>query len=57
MSIRVGISTPSLSFEEVSISYTPPPPPEPVGEFDLFWGDDTGITWGADTIIDYPGIS
>ena len=64
MPIRIGISLPSIEYGEVSVSYTPPPPvpdpdpdPDPSQEFDLLWGDDTGITWGSDTIIDYPGIS
>jgi len=36
---------------------TPSTPTEPTGDFDLLWGNGVGIVWGADTIIDYPGIS
>jgi len=56
MQIWIAISIGLISQEEVSVSYTPPEPP-PAPTFDLFWRDGEGITWRADTIIDYRVIS
>ena len=33
-----------------------PPEPPAMPAHDLLWGDGAGITWGGDTIIDWPVI-
>jgi len=56
MVIWIAISIGSIAQEMVEVSFTPPDPIEPTA-FDLLWRNTDGITWRAETIIDYRVIN
>ena len=49
----IALGIPFVIHGDVESEFVPPP----AREFELLWGDSTGITWGGNTIIDYPVIA